>query len=220
MWGRVTSYRAMGVAVCALSSALSPLAFGQDTSVPALARIAEQEPSLAVSLSSRLNFYTVNRPNGTKPGAVCRYQINANYPAGDQVDELNASGSVIQEGMPTPSGCGAGGASRFDGRVGLLSVQCQPGLVVIVRTSYQPTTARTGVEFSSPDDLHAIGIAQNSGVLGATPGNSVGTTCPEREGSNDFNFLVTLGGQLELDETADVTEGRVEVGTIVVEVDY
>lgn len=220
--------RAWGATVLLVSSIpLMSQASAQETaSIPARASIGEQTTQLSLSLLDTTNFGTVNRPNGTRPGATCRYQMGLWGPSQSEeiarIEELDPSGNVVKEGGPTPSGCGAGESNVFDpiynGGYGSVYINCNGGLDVQISSTYSQAGV-AGIEFGPTENLNNLSVWSGDGVyvLQAVTGRALSQTCPN---DPESSLIALVGAQLTIDETAQLSPSAIEVGSVTLEVSY
>lgn len=211
---------------CALSFGLlvSPT-HAQSADISATAAILKQDNDIAAEVIQQLNFGPVNMPNGARSGAKCRYQISASETATNNLmwkaDELDASGNVLTDTLPTPSRCGWGTSDRQTATYpqAAIGVYCVESLNVRTRASYK-SAGLTGIKFEDSDDFIKIAAKDASAkMINYTAGTLLIAQCPANSSGTGYMTL-HVGGQLTVDETASPDGSAIQVGTVTLDFEY
>ncbi len=216
--------RILCAAALSLAAVTYPAAsLAQTGDLDAIATITKLEAPLETQIVENVDFGEVNKPNGARPGAKCRYQIGASAARNGEsrAEELDLSGQVVDAALPTPSMCGWGTGDEPDSfPTGVVAVYCEAGLDVQMDASFTPAGV-AGVGFSRPSGLKSLGYFDPDAqtLINDTFGTSLTTTC--REFSDTAGALgVLVGAQIILDESAAETVNNIAVGTITLEFSY
>jgi len=194
--------------------AIAPPSQAQDSAaVDAIANLRITTTPIAVEAIEPLRFGTVNAPNGTQAGNMCRYTVSMERIGGVFIEgEVDASGGLVQAGNATPSGCGADLAAWS---FGIAEVQCQASVNVTYATSYE-SAGLPGVLFDLPAFGEGSALLQMTDVGISSRADADGNAiwrCPD-----DGSATLHLGGRLDLQSEAQA--GDLNVGTITLEASY
>jgi hypothetical protein len=207
---------ALSVACLASQPVLAQSAVSADESVDALANIVAPDLVLAIAPENDLRFGTVNLPNGTNPGALCRYDMVVTTLAGRlDVSEVKG-GNAVDTTVPTGSGCDSDGAFEPAAFV----VACTPAATVTFQVNWA-SAGREGVVLQ-PAVTGVLSNANSNSVRSViNPFVQTQFACPDGASSLTSPagaFVLYTGGRLEIEETATPFNG--EIGTVTLNAMY
>lgn len=208
---------ALPIAALASQPVLAQSATADDETVEARAVIVAPELVLAIAALSNLEFGVVNLPNGTNPGASCRYDLVVQNTTGRiDVAEIKG-GNVVDNTVPTGSGCMADSASFM------------PAGFVVACTAAAPVRfsvtwaggGRSGVRLMP--GVTGVVTNLNSSSVRSVVNPSVQTqfTCPDGASATTSpagGFVLRVGARLELDDTATPFAGQ--IGSVTLNATY
>lgn len=207
---------ALSVACFASQPVLAQSAVSADETVDALANIVAPDLTLAIVPQIDLDFGTVNLPNGTNPGALCRYDMVVNTLAARlDVSEVKG-GNAVDTTVPTGSGCDSDGSFASAGFV----VACTPAATVTFQVTWASAgregvvlrPGSTGVITSSVGNTLRSVINPSVPTPFACPDGASSVTSPAGE------LVLRTGGRLEIEETATPFNGL--IGTVTLNAMY
>ncbi|AUX68303.1 hypothetical protein CHX26_01120 [Porphyrobacter sp. HT-58-2] len=194
---------------------LAQSAVSADESVEARANIVGSDLQLAIAPLANLEFGTVTLPNGTNPGASCRYDMVVQTVAG-RIDVTEVKGgNAVDNTVPTPSGC------RTEGEFtpAAFVVACTPAASV----TFQVTWQSDGSVFLAPG-MGAVVTNANSNSVRQVFTNAFTQnqfTCPDGASSLTSPagaFVLRTGGRLELTDSNTPFNGQ--IGTVTMNAMY
>lgn len=200
---------AFGLVGLAAQPVLAQSAASTDESVEARANIVAPDLQLAIAAEANLDFGTVTLPNGTNPGARCRYDFVVQTVAGEmRVNEVE-NGNVVDTTVPTASGCRAEGSIT----PATFVVACTPAAPVTFQLNWQSD----GTVFLATGPGAVITNVNGTAVrqLFNSPSSQNQFTCPDGSSaatSPAGGFVLRTGGRLELSDENTPFNGQ--IGTV------